>query len=91
MAKKLTVAEIADLNILCMEQLGALEARLDNAATVCAAMTKRIAELESQDGCSTLRIQALEAQEVKTKKQLWFLQKIAKGDFAIGGGASKAA
>jgi cob(I)alamin adenosyltransferase len=42
------------------------------------------------DGCHTwctkaqAKIVALEAQEVKTKKQLWYLQKVAKGEFAIG-------
>lgn len=30
------------------------------------------------------KITALEAQEDKTRKQLWYLQKIAKGEFAIG-------
>lgn len=29
-------------------------------------------------------IQALEEQDTKTRKQLWYLQKIAKGEFAIG-------
>ena len=29
-------------------------------------------------------ITALEAQDVKTRKQLWYLQKVAKGEFAIG-------
>lgn len=30
------------------------------------------------------RIAALEEQDTKTRKQLWYLQKIAKGEFAIG-------
>lgn len=29
-------------------------------------------------------ITALEEQDTKTRKQLWYLQKIAKGEFAIG-------
>ena len=47
-----------------------LAARLDGAATWATA--------------ATAKIEALEAQEVKTKKQLWYLQKVAKGEFAIG-------
>jgi hypothetical protein len=47
---------------------------LDKAAQVCAAMQKRL--------------DALEAQDTKTRKQLWYLQKVAHGEFAIG---SKAA
>lgn len=44
-----------------------LEARLDKAAQVVKAMAERI--------------EALEAQDTKTRKQLWYLQKIAKGEF----------
>ncbi len=60
MAKKLTVAELS-------AQVQALSDRLDKAAQVVSAQTKRI--------------DALEAQQTKTKKQLWYLQKVAHGEF----------
>ncbi len=47
-----------------------LEARLDTASRCMAAQMARITELE--------------AQQVSTRKQLWYLQKVAKGEFAIG-------
>lgn len=47
-----------------------LSTRLDNAARVVKAQAEAI--------------QALEEQDTKTRKQLWYLQKIAKGEFAIG-------
>lgn len=52
-----------------------LEARLDTASRCMAAQMARIAELEEQGE--------------KTKKQLWFLQKVAKGEFAIGSKAQE--
>lgn len=47
--------------------INALVERLDNAAHVVKAQA--------------VRIQALEEQQIKTRKQLWYLQKIAKGEF----------
>ena len=44
-----------------------LSERLDKAADVCATMQKRINELESQCGCTTVRIQALEAKQPSPK------------------------
>lgn len=55
--------------------VASLTARLDKAAQVIMDMEKRMVALEEQD--------------IKTRKQLWYLQKIAKGEFAIG--SSKAA
>ena len=49
-----------------------LAARLDGAHTWC---------VKAQ-----AKIEALEAQDTKTRKQLWYLQKVAKGEFAIGSG-----
>ena len=54
--------------------VASLTERLDKAAKLCAAMQERITKLEEQD--------------TKVRKQLWYLQKVAHGDFAIG---SKAA
>ncbi len=51
-----------------------LTARLDKAALVIKQLTERMAKLEEQD--------------TKVRKQLWYLQKVAHGEFAIG---SKAA
>lgn len=47
-----------------------LEARLDTASRCMAAQMARI--------------QVLEDQAQSTRKQLWYLQKVAKGEFAIG-------
>ena len=59
------------ITIVELEALVAtLAARLDGAHTWC---------VKAQ-----AKIEALEAQEVKTRKQLWYLQKVAKGEFAIG-------
>jgi len=52
-----------------------LTERLDNAGRIIKAMEARMV--------------ALEAQDVKTRKQLWYLQKIAKGEFSIGSKAAK--
>jgi hypothetical protein len=52
-----------------------LTERLDNAGRIIKAMEARMV--------------ALEAQDTKTRKQLWYLQKIAKGDFAIGSQATE--
>lgn len=53
----------------------ALGVRLDNAGRMVKAMEARLVALEDQD--------------TKTRKQLWYLQKVAKGDFAIGSQAAK--
>ncbi len=47
-----------------------LAARLEGAHTWCVKAQAKIIALEEQD--------------TKTRKQLWYLQKIAKGEFAIG-------
>jgi hypothetical protein len=47
-----------------------LAARLDGAHTWCVKAQAKIVALEEQD--------------TKTRKQLWYLQKVAKGEFAIG-------
>ena len=47
-----------------------LTERLDTAARIIKDMEARMVKLEEQD--------------TKTRKQLWYLQKIAKGEFAIG-------
>ena len=54
-----------------------LTARLDKAGELFVAMQARI--------------DALEAQDTKTRKQLWYLQKVAHGEFAIGTPAKQAA
>lgn len=54
--------------------MATLTARLDKASEICVAMQERIQELEAQVG-------ALREQEDKTRKQLWYLQKVAKGEF----------
>jgi len=59
----------------CVQIIQGLEARLDTAARCMADTRKRIATLEEQD--------------TKTRKQLWYLQKIAKGEFSIGSQAAK--
>jgi hypothetical protein len=51
-----------------------LEARLNSAAIHCTSAAAKITELEAQ-------VADLLAQDVKTRKQLWYLQKVAKGDF----------
>jgi len=50
--------------------VASLTERLDKAAQVIMDMEKRMKALEEQD--------------TKTRKQLWYLQKIAKGEFKIG-------
>ena len=47
-----------------------LEARLDQASKCMAAQMARITVLEERD--------------TKVRKQLWYLQKVAHGEFAIG-------
>ncbi len=49
--------------------LKSLTERLDSASAMCARMHDRIKALEEQD--------------TKTRKQLWYLQKIAKGEFKV--------
>ena len=51
-----------------------LEARLNSAAIHCTRAAERITELEAQ-------VADLLTQDTKTRKQLWYLQKVAKGDF----------
>jgi hypothetical protein len=70
MAKKLTVAELETLMITTISECGALSARLDRAHDWCVKAQAKITALEEQD--------------TKTRKQLWYLQKVAKGEFAIG-------
>jgi hypothetical protein len=70
MAKKLTVVELQALVITTIEECGALSARLDAAHDWATKAQAHIVALEEQD--------------TKTRKQLWYLQKIAKGEFAIG-------
>jgi len=79
---KLTVATLGvDLAALTAKAaideatIVALGVRLDNAGRIVKAMQARM--------------DALEAQDTKTRKQLWYLQKIAKGEFAIGSQAAQ--
>ena len=57
--------------------IATLSARMDHASQICVSMQERINALEAQ-------VEALQAQEDKTKKQLWFLQKVAKGQIKPG-------
>ncbi len=54
-----------------------LTARLDKAALIIKRMEQRMAKLEERD--------------TKVRKQLWYLQKVAHGEFAIGSPQAKAA
>lgn len=54
-----------------------LEARVDE-------LTARLDKAAGVVGAQQKRINALLEQETKTKKQLRFLQKVAKGEIAIG-------
>ena len=66
MAKKLTVAELSAQIEALTTLMQAQGARLDKAARYTKMLEARILTLEEQG--------------VKTKKQLWFLQKVAKGE-----------
>lgn len=67
---KATVAQLEEVIRLMGETVGAMEARLDAASDYCKRLHNRTVELE--------------ASAEKTRKQLWFLQKVAKGEFTPG-------
>ena len=68
--KKPTVAQ-------CMSAIELLTERLDKAGRVVKAQQETIAELSKH-------VDEMLVQELKTKKQLRFLQKVAKGQIPIG-------
>jgi len=69
-----TVKMLADVVTTIGNTVGELEDRLEAASTWATKAQAHITELEAQ-------VADLLAQDVKTRKQLWYLQKVAKGDF----------
>lgn len=64
---KYTVTQLAETLAAQEKLVMGLMARLDTAATFCKVQAERIAKLEERD--------------TKTRKQLWYLQRVAKGEF----------
>lgn len=74
MTARVTVAQLEAL-IQCMgEASGQLEARVE-------ALEAKLEAASTWATKAQAHITTLEAQDVKTRKQLWYLQKVAKGIF----------
>lgn len=73
---KATVAQLEEVIRTMGETIGAMDARLDKASDFCKMLNAKVVTLE--------------ASAEKTRKQLWYLQKVAKGEFTPGNNTPKA-